>query len=166
MGMNSGPLSADARPRLKTVERVLAWSWIPIVLGAAFLFANQMGWLRHADRSAFLHWALHEEIGLPIEAPAAQAFMRRFPPSSGDRISVTHVTKFQTRLDNGPVLDACFCYMRADLSRTEYVATLSDVREWAAESSYGWWSLIFSVVGIAMLAGREVLRRQMTSKLK
>ena len=95
---------------------------------------------------------------MSIHHPGAKAFMRRFPPSRvGDRASVTHVTKWKTRIEGGPMLDAAFNYMRPDQSRTEYVATLPEVRAWAAESSYSWLSWIFTLVGFVEVLGGSIV---------
>ena len=55
------------------------------------------------------------------------------------------------------MLDASFNYMRRDQSRTEYVATLEDVREWAAESFYPWLSWVLTFVGFIAVLGSEAI---------
>jgi hypothetical protein len=149
------------RSTLKTVERVLnVTGMIALGLGVVFGFGDLKGWFRHADRQAFLQWALHQESGLPIHDLAAQAFMGGFPPPSpSDLEIVTHVTKWKMRVEGRPVLEAAFKYMRSDQSRTEYVATLPQVREWATESSYPWLSWILTVIGFLEVLGGKILGR-------
>ena len=154
-------MRAMARSTLKTVERLLKVTGLAALgLGVVFGFGDLKGWLQHSDRQAFLEWAVRQESGLPIQHPAARAFIRRFPPLRlDDREAVTHVTKWKTRIENGPTLDAAFNYMRPDQSRTEYVATLPEVRVWAAESSYPWLSWIFTFVGFVEVLGSLALGR-------
>ena len=53
----------------------------------------------------------------------------------------------------GAILQASFNYMSADTSRSQDVATLAEVRSWAAESQYPWLSWCISVIGAVLTAG-------------
>ena len=145
---------------IKKIEWILKVTGV-IVLGIGVLigFANLMGWLRYDDREAFLHWALESQTGLSIAGPAGQAFMKRFPPPEGARSElITHITKMVVRAENGPVMQASFNYMHSDHSRTSFVATLADVREWAAESPYPWLSWVLMAVGFLEVLGSTVIQ--------
>ncbi|MBI2359676.1 MAG: hypothetical protein HYV04_12380 [Deltaproteobacteria bacterium] len=146
---------------VRTVERFLKITGLGALALTVFVnFAEARGWLRDANRQMLLEWALNDETGLPIEHPAARAFMNRFPPpAANDRNLITHVTKWKSRLENGPVLDATFNYMRHDRSRTNYVATLAEVREWAAESRYAELPWILGLIGFVEVAGSMILNR-------
>lgn len=140
---------------LRKLELTLRLTGIA-VLGVGVLtgFADLKGWLRDGDREAFLQWALQSSVGMPIGQSSAQAFMKRFPPPEDARISdITHITKQVERPERGPVLQAAFNYMHSDHSRTAYVATLADVREWAAESPYPWVSWLLTVIGFLEVLG-------------
>ena len=136
------------------------------VLGAAVFLqlADLVGWLEHEDRQIFLRWALQSQVGLPISDPGAQAFKDRFPPPPDARVSeITHVTKHVFRLPHGPqqtpgtVMEASFNYMHRDGSRTSYVATLPEVREWASESSYPWLSWVLALVGFTEVLSSTII---------
>lgn len=131
---------------------------IVLAAGVVLGYADLRGSLRYPEREAFVRWATEEDVGLPIESSAAQAFIKHFPPPGGEEIeSLTHVTKWKTQLEGGPVLDASFNYMRRDQSRTQYVATLSDVRGWASESRYPWLSWLLTAVGFIVVLASEVV---------
>jgi len=122
-----------------------------LALAAAVIlqFSDLKGWLHYPDRQAFLKWALESQGGLPISDPAAHAFVDRFPPPGSVRVTdITFVTKSVLKIENGPVMEASFNYLLRDQSKTSYVATLPEVREWANESSYPWLSWILAVVGL------------------
>ena len=149
-------MSNDNLNRLQSFLKITGL--LALALGVCLGLADLVGWLRYSDRDAFLQWAIYEESGLPIETLAAQAFVRRFPPPDTVDIStITHVTKWRLRLDGGLALDAAFNYGRREGSRTEYVATLGDVREWAAESSYPWLSWVLTLVGFIEVLGSEAI---------
>lgn len=143
------------RLTLKTVEWFLKLTGVAALAASVCLsFAEARGWSRHADRQAFLEWALNEEGGLSIEDPVATAFVTTFPPRRDDGAgAVTHVTKWKSRIGGGPVLDVAFNYLRSDQSRTSYVATLADVREWAAEPRYRELPWILGLIGLVEVAG-------------
>ena len=142
--------------KLETVLKVVGW--VVLVAGVVLGYADLQGSLRYTDREAFVQWATELNSGLPMDTPAAQAFSKRFPPPDGEAIEgLTHVTKWKTQLDGGPILDASFNYMRRDQSRTRYVATLSDVREWATESRYPWLSWLLTTVGAVVVLVSEAI---------
>ena len=136
------------------------------VLGAAVFLqlADLVGWLEHEDRQIFLRWALQSQVGLPISDPGAQAFKDNFPPPAAARVSeITHVTKHVIRLPSTPqqatgtVMEALFNYLYRDGSRTSYVATLPEVREWASESSYPWLSWVLALIGFTEVLGSTII---------
>ncbi|OFW14128.1 MAG: hypothetical protein A3F70_01360 [Acidobacteria bacterium RIFCSPLOWO2_12_FULL_67_14] len=142
------------RPTAGVVARATGLS--VLALAVAVGFADLKGWLGYSDRRAFVEWAIQSDAPLPAGSAAGRAFMTRFPPSLADRRLVTHVTTWKTSFADGPVLDASFNYMRRDESRTDYVATLPQVREWAAESRYGWLPWALTVIGFIPLLGEAV----------
>jgi hypothetical protein len=122
-----------------------------VACGLGLQFADQIGLLRYEEREAFLKWALESQEGLPIEEPAGKAFRARFPPPPDSHpADITHVTKHVVRFERGPVSQASFSYMHRDPSRTSHVATLADVRAWATESRYGWWSLAVALFWVSV----------------
>lgn len=145
-------------PRRQTVgvvSRVIGLT--ALALAVVLGFAVPKGWLGYGDRRAFLEWAIQSDAALPADSPPARVFMARFPPSLADRRLVTHVTIWRTSFKEGPMIDASFTYIRRDQSRTEYVATLPQVREWAAESPYGWLPWTLTVLGFIALLGDAVV---------
>lgn len=148
-----------ANDNLNKLEPLLkATGLLALALGICLGLADLMNWLRYPDREAFLAWAMYKEGGLPIDTPAAQAFVHRFPPPDNvDSRTITHVTKWRMRLEGGQALDAAFNYGQHDKSRTEYVATLEDVREWAAKSPYPWLSWVLALVGFIEVLGSEAI---------
>lgn len=127
-----------------------------VALLAAVLLglADLCGWLRYSRRTAFVQWAHHSQLGLPISEPAAQAFVVRFPPPEGVFLDqITHVTKLVQRIENGPALDMAFNFMLRDHRRTAYVATLAQVEGWAEESPYPWLAWVLTVIGFLEVAG-------------
>ena len=128
-------------------------------VGVFLQLADLLGWLRHEDRQIFLRWALQSRGGLPISDPGAQAFVARFPPPEGTWVSeITQVAKESYKLPNGPALEVLFSYMRIGGSKTSYVATLPEVREWASESWYPWLSWVLSCVGFTALLGSTIIQ--------
>ena len=121
--------------RLAYVLKVLGF--VTLAAGVIIGFGDLQGWFRYSEREAFVRWVQESQVGMPTEDPAAQAFMRRFPPPEDARSEqITHVTKHVMRLENGGVLQASINYMHRDHSRTRYVATLPEIREWASETLY------------------------------
>ncbi len=120
-------------------------------------FADLQGWLGYADRRAFLDWAIQGDAPLPADTEPGRAFMTRFPPALVDRGYVTHVTRWKTSFADGPVVEALFNYQRRNGSATDYVATLPQVREWAAESPFAWLPWLLTVVGFIPLLGDALL---------
>ena len=132
--------SKKARTRLNLTVLVL------LGLSSLLGLADLLGYFEHPDRRAVLDWVLTSDAGMAIEESAAQAFMARFPPPPDARLpEITHLTKQPVRSQGGPVMMASINYMHADESRTTYIATLAEVREWAAESRVPWfaWALTF-----------------------
>ena len=145
---------------VKTLEWTLRITGL-IVLGVGVIFglADLRGWLRYDERQAFLQWTLESHTGMPISEPSAQAFMKQFPPPQEARVrDITHITKMVVRPSNGPVMQASFNYMHRDQSRTSHVATLADVREWAAESPYPWLAWSLALVGFLEVLGSTALQ--------
>ena len=50
-------------------------------------------------------------------------------------------------------------------SRTEYVTTLGEVHEWAAESSYPWLSWVLTFIGFIEVVASEAIERRSKRKL-
>lgn len=124
-------------------------------------FADLKGWLTHSDREALLEWFLEANAGLPIQEPAARAFQKSFPPPPEASIDeITHLTKQVIRSENGPVMDGSVNYMHRDTSRTRYVATLAQVREWAAESRYPWIAWALGLIGFLEVLASTFLDRK------
>ena len=71
------------------------------------------------------------------------------PPADNNSSEITHVTKNIIKFDKGPVQSASINYMHRDGSRTSFVATLDDVRQWAAQTSYPFLAWVLSVIGFA-----------------
>jgi hypothetical protein len=128
--------------------------WLKVTGLAALLAGVVVGYLDFSgrfldpDKQAFLEWILTTPAGLALSEPAAQKFMRDFPPPADSRpAQITHVTKNVLRFEKGPVQSASLNYMHADGSRTGFVATLEDVRAWAEQTPYPWIVWILSFVG-------------------
>ena len=134
---------------------------IGVILG----YANLQEWFRRPDRQAFVQWVLESQTGMPAQEAAARAFMRRFPPPEHSRPEeITHITKHVVRPQNGGVLQASVNYMHKDHSRTTYVATLPEIREWAAETSYGWLAWALTLLGFLEVLASAVLEWREKSK--
>jgi hypothetical protein len=103
---------------------------------------------KKSDRVEFLRWVMEEPAGMPVDVPAAREFMRKFPPPKDARVNeITNVTKQTIKSLGGPPMSASINYMHRDGTRTTYVATLEQVREWANESSYPWVAWVVTVIG-------------------
>ena len=121
---------------------------IIMAIGIFIGFGNLRGWFKKTDRVEFLRWVIEEPAGMPIDAPAAREFMSKFPPPKDARVNeITHVTKQTIKSAGGPPMSASINYMHRDGTRTIYVATLEQVREWASESSYPWVAWVVTVIG-------------------
>jgi len=127
-------------------------------LGLLFAYFDITGLFEKSERKAFLNWVLKSDSGLSINEPSARAFMKEFPPPSEVQISkITHIVKWKMNLQNGLPTDAQINYMFADQSRTAYVATLDDVRQWVYETSYPWVAWICSLVGFLVLLINRII---------
>ena len=119
-----------------------------MAVGLALGFADLRGWFRSAVREQVLNWALKSTVGLPLSEPGAVAFMKSFPPPSGEEPSnLTHLTKQVIRSQGGPVMMGSINYMRRDTTRTAYVATIDALRVWANETPYPWVSWVVTLFG-------------------
>lgn len=124
-------------------------SAVVALLGLVFQFANLQGCYRHEARQAFLGWVAESKVGLPMETPAAVAFASRFPsPRTPIRQRPTHVTKTVLATADGAIMSAQFNYMYANESRSEHVASIDEVRAWAAETGYEWWAFWATAIGL------------------
>jgi len=129
-----------------------------LALGVLLGFADLKGCLNYPERGRFLHWALNSTVGLPVTESSAQAFIKRFPPPTDARPEeITHITKHVMRVENGPVSQASFNFMHGDTSRTSYVATLDEVRNWAGESRYPWLAWILTLLGFLEVLASAIL---------
>jgi len=132
-----------------------------IVGGVVFQFADLKGFLSNRERQEILDWVLHSESGLSLESPAAKEFMRKFPPPNNESVKdCTHLTKSVMQYETGGIISANVNYMRRDLSRTSHVATLEDIRRWAAETPYPWISWWITIFGLFELAATFYLERR------
>ena len=121
-------------------------------IGVVVGYGNLRGWFLYPERQEFLKWVIESEVGMPIENPSAQAFMRDFPPPENARTEkIMHVTKWLQRLENGGVNEAQINYMQRDHSRTKYVATLPEIREWARETTYPWLAWSLTLIGFLVV---------------
>ncbi len=145
---------------LHQIERLLIVTGLVfMMLGLVLGFLNLQGWLEDKDKTAVLNWVLTSSSGLQISHPGAKKFMHEFPPPlNAKRTEITHLTKHITKLENGLVQYAQINYMLSDLSRTSYVATLNDVRNWAAETSYNLWAWILSLIGFIEMASIFIIQ--------
>jgi len=141
--------------------------WLILLAGLLATLGNQLGWFQHADRAAFLRWALEAEGGLAITDPIAAAFVRRFPPppgtDTGQHGELTHITKTVMRsAGGGAPVGGFISYMHRDTTRTGNAATFEDVRRWASETWYGWFALALTTVGatITIVRGVAAKRRE------
>lgn len=91
-----------------------------------------------------------------MDTAPAQAFVARFPPD-GEITDITHVTKLVIRPEGGGVHQASVNYMRRDSSRTTYVATLAEVREWASETPYPWFAWSLALLGFLVMLSSKAL---------
>lgn len=140
-----------------------------LVLGIGILLnlGDLLGWFKHSARVKFLNWVLESPMGMPIETKPAIEFMKRFPPPPDARVSeITHLTKQRIASLGGPPMSASINYMHRDGTRTTYVATLEQVREWANESPYPWiaWSLTVAGFIIEVLSSTVLDRKENRKK--
>lgn len=135
---------------------------IAIALGLILGYADLKGNLKNKKRTEILEWVLTSSTGLALENPAAKEFMNRFPPPKHeDMKNLTHLTKQVVRLEKGGVYNASVNYMRKDFSRTNYVATLDEIRDWASESPYpliSWW---ITLIGFGELVGNWFIDKKL-----
>ena len=143
----------------KSIRRVNKVTGLALVALAILLgFGNLQGWFRHHRRVEFLHWVLESNLGMPIDAPPAIEFIKKFPPSAGAQMSpIVYVHKMQIVSEGGPPMAASINYIHADGSQTSYVATLDQVREWASESRYPWLAWVLATFGFVQLLVNTVL---------
>ena len=135
--------------------------FVILLIALVIQFAHLKGYLRHEERIDFLGWARKSNKRLPINTPSAKAFMEQFPPPSNSSPSkITYITKLVVRVQNGLVDQAQINYMYQDNSRTDYVATLGDIENWAAESRYPWIAFILSTIGFVITVTAEVISRK------
>ena len=135
------------------------------LIGLAFQLANLEGCFRNDSRQRFLAWALESKVGLPMDDPAAAEFASRFPPpahNGGQR--ATHITKTTLATSDGAIMSAQFNYMYSDQSRSPHVASLEDMRTWAAETPYQWWAWYVTLLGVLGMACSSILDWQDRSK--
>lgn len=119
-----------------------------MAVGIFIGFGDLRGWFKKRDRVEFFRWVMEASAGMPIEAASAQEFMKKFPPPEDARINeITHVTKQTINSVGGPPMNASINYMHRDGTRTRYVATLEQVREWANVSAYPWIAWLVTIVG-------------------
>ena len=130
-------------------------------VGIAVQFADLEGYLKNRERQEILDWVLSSKSGMPLEAPAAKEFMKRFPPPNNESSKyLTHLTKSIMQYQTGGIIAANVNYMRKDLSRTSHVATLEEIRRWASETPYPWISWWITTLGfLALLASFYLERR-------
>ena len=134
-----------------------------VILGFGVItgYGNLRGWFHSTERQEFLRWALESDVGMAIEHPSAQAFIRRFPPPENARPEeITHVTKNVVRMSSGEVLQASFNYMHRDHSRTTDVATLREIQAWVAETTYPWLAWSLTLLGFLVVLGSTVFDRK------
>lgn len=132
-----------------------------MAIGLILHFANLKGWLLDENRIGFLNWILNSQVGLPIDNPAGVEFMKSFPPPPGTKGNdLTHVTKQVVRSQSGPVLMASINYMHRDGSRTEYIATLSDVRKWSEKTPYPWIAWFLTLFGFCEVLLSTLVERK------
>lgn len=131
---------------------------IILALGVSIGFADLMGWFEDTDRQAFLNWLYESRSGLAIETPAAQAFIKDFPPpGNSSPFEITHITKLVRRLENGLISETQINFMYSDHSRSDYVATLNDVKAWAEKTSFPWFSWVITLVGFFVVCGSTLI---------
>lgn len=130
-------------------------------VGLLLSFADLMDWLRDSDREKLVEWVLTSEVGLPINDPTAQAFLRSFPPPPEARADkITHLTKTVIRYEAGGIQSASINYMHTDHSRTAHVATFEEVRDWARETSYRWLALWLTLCGFAQVSAAYIVEQR------
>ena len=124
-----------------------------LAIGVITGYGNLRGWFLYPERQEFLKWALESDVGMPIEDPSAQAFMRDFPPPEDARPEeITHVTKQVLTPASGGVREPLwFDYMLRDNSHTSYVVTFAQVRKWAEETSYPWLAWGLTLLGFLVV---------------
>ena len=148
---------------MKTLSSVLKITGIvAIALGIILQFADLKGYLNDKNRMEILNWILHSNTGLSLEHPAAKKFIKKFPPASEEKIAnLTHLTKNVIRQENGGIYNASINYMRTDHTRTNFVATLDDVRKWASETPYQWIAWWVTLVGFIELVGNWIIDKKL-----
>ena len=143
---------------LKRVKSALSIFGLTVMgLGILLAYFNISGIFQSSPRKDFLNWVIKSERGLKIDAPAAKAFMKDFPPPDPKRCSeITHITKWTQVLENGLPFQAQINYMYSDNSRTPYVATLDDVRAWASSTTYPQIAWLLSLIGFLVVLVSKV----------
>jgi hypothetical protein len=131
-----------SKNKLKKISKILKTTGlVAVALSLGLQFADLNGYLKSENRIEVLNWILKSKTGLSLATPAGKAFVRQFPPPPGEHLdNLTYLTKSVLLQEHGSIYNASVNYMRRDLSRTNFIATLDDVRQWASESPYPWYA--------------------------
>jgi hypothetical protein len=131
-----------------------------LTLGIFAGVGNLAGCFASRERLALLDRLTTERHGIPINAPGAEAFRRKFPPppiaEDDAHGSVTHIVKTVMQTEDGTLLMGSLSYMQRDGTRTTTVATFDDVRRWASDTSYPWVAWILTATGACWTVGRGI----------
>lgn len=148
---------------LKRLSNFLKFTgMVAVALSLLLGFADLRGHLNNKDRMAILNWVLHSTSGLSINTPAAKEFIKQFPPPPNERIeNLTYLTKNVIQQEHGGIYNASINYMRKDLSRTNFVATLDDIHKWASETPYPWIAWLLTLIGFIVLAGDWLIEKKL-----
>ena len=117
-------------------------------LGILLSLFDLLGWYKDAEKVGVLNWATTSGVGMPIEKPGAQKFMKDFLPPNGTNKKVTHLTKQVMKSElGGKVMQVSVNYMYSDATRSPYVANLNDIEDWSKKTPYPWIAWALSCLG-------------------
>lgn len=152
-----------SKKKLKRISNLLKITGLfAVALSLSLQFADLKGYLKNKNRMEVLNWVLNSKSGLSLATSAGKEFIKQFPPPSGEQIdNLTYLTKNVLQQEHGGIYNASINYMRRDLTRTNFVATLDDVRIWASESPYSWFAWWFALIGFIELAGNWLIERKL-----
>ena len=122
--------------------------WFITLFGIIIGLGNLLGWFQSKSRKDFYQLVMKTGSGIPITHPAAQEFIKRFPPPAGfNKLKITHITKLVLATESGFPISGTLQYMNERGERSSDVATFEDVRVWTEGTNVGWIAWITIVCG-------------------
>lgn len=139
--------------KLSTFLKILKVTGLVIMgLGISLSLFDLLGWYKDPEKISVLNWATTPGVGMSIEEPGAQKFIKDFPPPSDSNKTVTHLTKnvMKSAL-GGKAMQVSINYMYSDKTRSAYVANLSDIENWTKKTLYPWIAWVLLCLGFIQI---------------